>query len=62
MHKVGMFLMIVAIGLMGFHIGYTAKTGSPDYFFLIPVGMGIMLVGMFLWFRWVFQQKKAGEK
>ncbi len=57
--------MLVGIGLMGFHIGYTAKTGSTDYFFLIPVGISVMLIGMLLRFRRVFQQKqgpKEGEE
>lgn len=61
MHKFGMLLMITGIGLMGFHIGYTAKTESPDYFFLVPVGMGLLLVGMFLWFRWVLKNRKTEE-
>ncbi|MEM6769525.1 MAG: hypothetical protein AAF597_02975 [Bacteroidota bacterium] len=62
MHKLGMLLMITAIGLMAFHIGYTAKTGSPDYFFLIPLGMGLMVVGMLLWYRWVLQKKKEAAE
>lgn len=54
--------MILAIAMMGFHIGYTAKSGNSDYFFLIPLGMGLLLVGMFLWFRWVLLQQKAEKE
>ena len=62
MHKLGMLLMLAAIGMMAFHIGYTAKTGNPDYFFLVPVGGGLLVVGMLLWFREVFQKNKPAEK
>jgi nitrogen fixation/metabolism regulation signal transduction histidine kinase len=48
---IGIILMIAAIFVMGIQIGITAKTESSDYFFLLPVGIALLLVGMLLVFR-----------
>lgn len=49
--NIGMLLMFCAIGLMGYQIGATAKNQNNDLFFLMPIGVVFLLVGMFLWFR-----------
>ena len=59
--NIGMLLMLVAIGMLGFQIGATAKYEDNRYLFLMPVAIGFLLVGMFLWFRDISKRKKKEE-
>lgn len=56
--KIALSLMIVSIMLIGFQIGATAKNESNDYFFLLPLGLASLLVGLFLWIR---EMRKANS-
>lgn len=55
--KIGIVLMLAAIAVIGVQIGITAKTQSNDYSFLLPVGIALLLGGMFLVFRNVTKEK-----
>jgi uncharacterized membrane protein YfcA len=57
-HHIGLVLMLAGIGVMGFQIGATAKYQDSRYIFLMPIGIGLLLVGMFLWFRNVAKAKQ----
>lgn len=45
--KTGLIIAIIGIAILGFIIGYQAKTGKP-LTYLIPIGLGINLFGVFL--------------
>jgi len=48
LQKVSFALMILSIMIIGFQIGVTAKTESNDYFFLLPIGISLLLAGLFI--------------
>lgn len=58
---IGLVFMVAAIGILGIQIGATAKYQDSRYIFLLPIAIGLLLVGMFLWFRSVAEGKKEGE-
>ncbi|OAV44822.1 hypothetical protein [Lewinella sp. 4G2] len=55
--NIGFVLMIIAIGLIGFQIGATAKHEDNRYFYLLPIAMAFLLTGMFLWMRVALKSK-----
>ncbi|MEM9929188.1 MAG: hypothetical protein AAF840_05180 [Bacteroidota bacterium] len=54
----GLMLMLAAIGIMGFQIGATAKHQETTYFFLIPIGLACLVVGLPLWYSDISKTKK----
>ena len=48
---IGMVVMLIAIGIIGFQIGATAKYQDNRYVSLLPVGIAVLMVGMLLVFR-----------
>lgn len=51
MKKVSLGLMIVSIMIIGIQIGATARNENNDYFYLLPIGIAFLLVGLFLWIK-----------
>lgn len=49
--KIALTLMLLSIMVIGFQIGATAKNGSNEHFYLLPVGISLLLVGLFIWLR-----------
>ena len=49
--KIALALMLLSIALMGFQIGATAKNGTNEYFFLLPLGIALLIGGLVLWMR-----------
>ncbi|MEL6194774.1 MAG: hypothetical protein AAFR66_22125 [Bacteroidota bacterium] len=47
----GIILALIGIFIMGLQIGLTAKHESNEYFYLLPVGIAIVIIGIFVNFR-----------
>jgi uncharacterized membrane protein YfcA len=60
-HTIGMVLMLAAIGIIGFQIGATAKYQDSRYIFLLPIGICLLLIGMFFWYRDLIRAKKKDD-
>jgi len=58
---IGLLLMLAAIVAIGIQIGATAKYQDSRYAFLLPIGICLLLVGMFLWFRDIARAKKNDD-
>ena len=47
----GIIVALIGIFIMGLQIGLTAKHESNEYFYLLPVGIAIVIIGIFVNFR-----------
>ncbi|MEM8901956.1 MAG: hypothetical protein AAGC85_27865 [Bacteroidota bacterium] len=47
----GIIVALIGIFIMGLQIGLTAKYESNEYFYLLPVGIAIVIIGVFVNFR-----------
>ncbi len=59
---IGMIVMLIAIGIIGFQIGATAKYQDNRYASLLPVGIAVLMVGMLLVFREAGKGKNKSEE
>ena len=55
--KIALALMVLSIALMGFQIGATAKNGTNEYFYFLPIAMALLIGGLILWMREVRKNK-----
>ncbi|MEL6591608.1 MAG: hypothetical protein AAFQ87_27780 [Bacteroidota bacterium] len=49
MKKTALVLMIASIVIMGTQIFLTARSESNDYFYLLPLGLCLLVIGLIMW-------------
>ncbi|MEM6765982.1 MAG: hypothetical protein AAF655_13685 [Bacteroidota bacterium] len=47
----GIILALIGIFIMGLQIGLTVKHESNEYFYLLPVGIALVIIGLIINFR-----------
>ncbi|MEL7343028.1 MAG: hypothetical protein AAGM67_21270 [Bacteroidota bacterium] len=60
MKKTALVLMIASIVIMGTQIFLTARSESADYFYLLPIGMCLLIIGLVMWFM-VLRKSQSQE-
>lgn len=60
-HTTGLLLMLLGIAVIGVQIGATAKYQSSNWSLLLPVGIILLLIGMYFWYHELIHPGKKKE-